>query len=270
MDYIFNFLFAILSKFGWLGNWLFLFIAVIECFPFIGGFFPGGTLIYIGGLLAAQGYFSIVDIIIFAAIGAIIGDYLSYLLGRRGAPWLEDKKIIKPELMASSRAFFVKYGNKSVLWGRFIGPMRAIVPFVAGASKMRQRSFLLWNVIGAIIWATVDALLGYFSGNIIAIIIKRWSHRVGWVLFILAVIALVYWFIKHKRGHKLHQDLKAQSLKINQKVLASPRLQSFQAHHPVAAELAHTKTSQERLGWIFLGTALLISLYLLTVIIDLF
>ena len=270
MDYAFNFFFTILTKFGWLGNWLFLLIAVAECVPFIGGFFPGGTLIYIGGFLAAQGYFSITDIIIFAAVGAILGDYSSYLMGRSGAKWLEDRKIIKPELMQSSTAFFIKYGNKSVLWGRFIGPMRAIIPFVAGVSKMKQAPFLLWNIIGAIIWALADSLLGYFSGNIIAIIIKRWSHRLGLVLLIVVLIGFIYWLVKRKGGHKLSQDLKVQSLKLNQKVLSLPRVQHFQEHHPVAAELAHTKTGQERLIWIFLGTALLISLYLLTLIIDLF
>lgn len=268
MDYTFNFFFTILNEFGWLGNWLFLFIATAECVPFIGGLFPGGTLIYIGGILAAQGYFSIIDIIIFAAIGSIIGDYCGYLLGRHGVDWLKNKKIIKPEVIASSTAFFNKYGDKSVLWGRFIGPMRAIIPFVAGASQMKHRSFLLWNIISAIIWAITDPLLGYFSGNILAIIIRRWSHRLGFILLALAAIGLIYWIIKH-HGRNLRQNLRQETLELNRKVLSLPRVQHFQEHHPVAAELAHTKTGQERLIWIFLGTAILISLYLLTLIVDL-
>jgi undecaprenyl-diphosphatase len=265
MPHSLHFFFSILKDFGWLGNWLFSLIAFLECVPFVGAIFPGGTLISLGGFLAAQGYFKVGEIIIFAAGGAIIGDYCGYCLGRWGRPWLERTGLIKPELIQKSEKFFSKYGNKSVLWGRFLGPLRAIVPFTAGATKMKQRPFLFWNIISGIIWAFFNVGLGYFSGNIIAVLIRRWSHRLGLIILILIAAVLIYWLIK-KHGQKFPVYFKQQSSIFTEKLLSGRWFTTLDEHYPLVAEFSRTDTVQEQLFGIFLIALVLIFIYILTLV----
>ncbi|MFA6995439.1 MAG: DedA family protein [Patescibacteria group bacterium] len=261
-----NLFLSLFDHFGRLGNWLFLFIAMFECVPFIGAIFPGGTLISVGGFLAAQGYFNVQDIIIFALVGAVIGDYVSYLLGRWGRPWLEKNKIIRPELLHKGEAFFIKYGNKSIFWGRFIGPLRAVVPFVAGTSRLKQGPFLFWSTASSIIWAGFTVGLGYFSGNIIAVVIRRWSHRLGLILIILIAIGLLYWLIR-KHGQSFWLDFKKHSHVFTEKLLSGRWYAVLDEHYPVISELEWTHAKEEKIYGLFLAIVVLIFLYILVLVL---
>ncbi|MFA5109389.1 MAG: DedA family protein [Patescibacteria group bacterium] len=262
-----NFFLPILAKFGWLGNWLFLFIALVECIPFIGAVFPGGTLVTIGGFLAAQGYFNVWKIMAFATVGAIIGDYFGYSLGRWGSEWLKNKKIIKPELIAKGTDFFEKYGNKSIFWGRFFGATRAVIPFIAGASRMKQRPFLFWNVSGAIFWSATSIALGYFSGNIIAAVIKKWSHKLGLVLIIGAAIFLIYWAIK-RHGQSLWDYFRKKSDLFTANLFKNRRVANLDNRYPVISEFFLTAATREKIFGGFLGAIILIILYILALFLN--
>ena len=134
---------------GIIGYWLVLFVSFIESLAFVGEFVPGGVFVIFAGFLSAQGYFDLGDLIWFAAIGSILGDNLSYWLGSKGMRFFRNKnRILKLSHLEKGELFFKKHGEKSILLGRFIGPLRPIVPFVAGLFKMRQRTFLFWNKIG--------------------------------------------------------------------------------------------------------------------------
>ena len=268
MDEKLNFFLAIFGKFDWLGNWLFLFISLTECIPFFGAFFPGGTLIALGGFFAAQGVFNVWGLIIFALIGAIIGDYTGYALGRWGGKWLEKKGLIKTAWLVRGEEFFRKYGTRSLLWGRFIGATRAVVPFVAGASKMKQGSFLLWNILSALIWAAWNIGLGYFSGNLIAIIIEKWSHKLGVGLSLLAVVALIYLTVK-KHGASYWQYFKQINFVFMEKLTANPWFQTLGRRQPAIPEIISGEKSQERIFAGFWGLIALIVLYILVLIFDL-
>jgi len=269
MEHGLNFFLALSGRFGWLGNWLFFFIALTECVPFAGAVFPGGTLVSIGSFMAAQGLFNIWGLIIFAILGAIAGDWGGYALGRWGGQWLEDRGIIKRAWLAKGEEFFKKYGTKSILWGRFVGATRAVVPFVAGASKMNQRTFLLWNVLSALLWAAWNVGLGYFSGNIIAIIIKKWSYHLGGAISILAVIALIYLTVK-KHGESYWQYFKYSSLVFMEKIATSNLFQSVSRRQPAIPEIIEGKSNQEIIfGW-FLTLISLIIIYFIVIILDLF
>ncbi|NCO00184.1 DedA family protein [Candidatus Falkowbacteria bacterium] len=264
-----TFLLKILKEFGWLGNWLFLLIAMAECVPFAGVMFPGGTLIYLASILAAQGYFNIWDVFIYASLGAILGDYLGYSLGRWGGHHLEKYRIIKPETLASAKDFFHKHGNKSIFWGRFIGPFRAVVPFIAGASKMPTKQFLFWNITSALIWASAHTALGYFSGNILARIIERWSWRLGWIALIIVIIVIIILLVK-KHGKRFNQYIQEQNLKITEKLLTENWLQALDKRFPVIAEFYRASAKQGKLIAIILSFGLLLFFYLLTIILDRF
>lgn len=263
-----SFFFIILAKLGWLGNWLFLLIALTECVPIVGGFFPGGTLISIASFFAAQGYFDVKDIIIFAVIGAVIGDYTGYSLGRWGSGWLQQKKLLRPELIAKGENFFKKYGPMSIFWGRFIGATRAIIPFVAGSSKMSARRFLFWNTISAIGWALYNVGIGYFAGNIISLVIKKWSHKLGLIIATAIVLFLIYWLVK-KHGQNIGKYFKLQSNRFTAWLISNRWFSRVDNRYPVISEFFETKVGQERIFGGLLLIILLLILYILTILTDL-
>lgn len=260
---------SIIAKFGWLGNSLFFFIAFIECIPLIGGFFPGGTLITIGGFLAAQGYFNVWNVLIFSILGAIIGDYIGFSLGRYGRSWLLKKKLLKTEFLTKGDSFFHNYGPMSIFWGRFIGAIRAIVPFIAGSSKMKAKSFLFWNISGAIGWAIYNVGVGYFAGNLLASIIEKASHELWLVLLIAVSLGIVYWIVK-KHGQSLWEYFKFESAIFTKKLFAQSWYQSLSRRYPIISEFFENKVSQEKIYGGTMGIIILVTLYIIALISDWF
>jgi undecaprenyl-diphosphatase len=260
---------ALSGRLDWLGNWLFFFFALVECVPFIGAVFPGGTLVSIGALMAAQGIFNVWGLTIFAIVGAVLGDWGGYALGRWGGKWLEKKGVIKTSWLAKGEEFFKKYGTKSILWGRFLGATRAVVPFIAGVSKMNQRSFFFWNILSALIWAAWNIGVGYFSGNLIATIIAKWSINLGAIISIVAVIILVYFSIK-KHGESYQNYFKYASLVFMEKVSSSRLFQLLSSRQPALPELIDAKKTQRKIFAGFVSLIILIIFYFLALITDWF
>ena len=265
-----NLLLNLLKEFAWLGNWLFFLLAFLESAPFIGVFLPGATLISVGGFLASQGILKTWDVILFATLGAIVGDFASYSLGRWGINWLKNKKIINHQILAHGQSFFNKYGNKSVFWGRFFGPIRAIIPFIAGLSKMKQRPFIFWNIISAIIWAVLNVFAGYFSGALIITIFKKWSSGLSLILSIVTLIFIIFWFIK-KRDQSIKNSFKTSGHNFTQKLIQYNWFKKIQSrYHFISDFLKESKNPEEKLFGGFLITFFLIAIYILILILDIF
>lgn len=171
---------------------------------------PGETITIIGGVLASFGIFRLTPTLVIAVTGAIVGDNIGYWLGRRlGRPWLEQhghRIGMRPYMLARVDALFARHGGKAVLIGRFIGFLRAMAPFAAGASRMSYGTFVINNAIGATAWGIFFVLLGYFLGASWPIA-ERWLGRVGIVLGTLAIVATVIWL---KRGRKRRAPGKAE------------------------------------------------------------
>ena len=262
-----NFFFSILNKFGWLGNWLFLFFALLECAPVIGSVFPGATLIAISGFLAAQGLFKVTNIIIFATLGAFIGDYAGYLLGRYRSAWV--KKLVGQNLLDKGEEFFKKYGHKSIFWGRFFGATRAMIPFIAGLSKMRQRSFLTWNLISSLVWSLFNVFLGYFSGSVLIAVIKKLLHKPLLIFAPVIFSGLIYWVIK-RHGQNIRTYYQTQYQRFTVNLLANRWFLLLAARYPVVSESAGNAKNRRQIFNILLGVAALLLIYILTTIFDLF
>lgn len=184
--------------FTFLGPWFFFLGAMTEAIPVIGTFLPGATIIALGGFAAAHGYFSIEEVIFLSITGSILGDSIGYYIGIYGGKLIRDKKIISEKLLQKGEKFFNKYGSQSLLWGRFIGPLRSIMPFLTGLLKVSQKTFWFWNIISAIIWGSFYVLFGYFSGNLFTIITDRWNHDLIWLIVFLVIIFIITWFFKAK------------------------------------------------------------------------
>jgi undecaprenyl-diphosphatase len=261
---------SLLVKFAWLGNWLFLVLAFIESAPFVGLFIPGATLISVGGFLASQGYLKTWDIIIFATIGAIAGDFASYLLGRYGGSWIKEKKIIKQSILDQGEDFFNRYGNKSVFFGRFFGPVRAVIPFIAGLAKMKAKPFIFWNVISSIGWATLNVFLGYFSGALLSPLFQKWSSRLSLVLILFLALGLIYWLTK-KHGESLIASFRASSLIFSTSLRRLTWSKKLSQRYLIIDEFfKETKYANEKLFGGVLIFIFLLVVYLLIIILDVF
>lgn len=152
-----------------LGPWTYALVglmAFLETGAFVGLIAPGEFTVIVGGVVAGQGEIDIVPLIGLAWVCCVMGDSVSFLIGRRlGRAFLVKhgpKVRIDEETLQKVETYFEKHGGKTVVIGRFIGLVRAIAPFVAGSSGMRYGQFLPFSILGTGLWATTFSLLGFF------------------------------------------------------------------------------------------------------------
>jgi membrane protein DedA with SNARE-associated domain len=130
---------------------------------------PGETALFTAGILASRGDLSIEIVIAVAATAAIVGDNIGFLIGRR----LGRRLLLRDGLFASQRRrlvelgepFFARHGPKAVFLGRWITGLRITSAWLAGVNRMAWPTFLFWNALGGICWATSVALVAYFLGR---------------------------------------------------------------------------------------------------------
>ncbi|PTR44936.1 membrane-associated protein [Rhodococcus sp. OK611] len=132
---------------------------------------PGDSLLFTGGLLAAQPNppVNIWVLMIAVPVVAILGDQTAYWIGRKIGPALfkkEDSRFFKKEYVTESHAFFEKHGPKTIILARFVPIVRTFTPVIAGVSKMNYRTFLGYDIVGGILWGGGVTILGYFLGNV--------------------------------------------------------------------------------------------------------
>lgn len=133
----------------------------------IGFFLPGDTLLFGAGILASQGDINIWWLIIVVIIAAVAGDNVGYSIGRRTGKRLFQKKdsiLFRQEHIEKAEAFYEKHGGKTIILARFIPVIRTFAPMVAGMGKMSRKRFMIFNVIGGILWGGGVILLGYWLG----------------------------------------------------------------------------------------------------------
>jgi undecaprenyl-diphosphatase len=189
-----------------LGHWSYLIVflaAALECAAFAGLLVPGESLVLASGFFAHEGVLELDAVMAAVAIGAIVGDNIGYQLGLRlGREWLlrHGRRVgITAARLQRTEAFFTRHGPKAVFLGRFVGFARALVPFVAGASRMPYRRFLLADALGAVLWTVGFVLLGYGLGASWRVA-ERWIGRSSMLLAgILAVAGLVLWLRRRRK-----------------------------------------------------------------------
>jgi membrane-associated protein len=156
-----------------IGPWTYVLVAgfaFAETAAFVGLVAPGETAVALGGVAAAHGDASLPAMIAVAWTGAAAGDFVSFSLGRRlGRDVLvrHGSQIrLTPDRITKVEGFFARHGARTILIGRFIGLVRAVAPFVAGASKLRLREFLPWSLLGTALWSSAFVVIGYaFSSS---------------------------------------------------------------------------------------------------------
>jgi len=167
---------------------------------------PGETGLITAAVIASQGKLQIEIVIALAAAGAIIGDNIGYVIGRKGGRWLLERpgafQRQRMQVLVTGQPFFERHGPKAVFFGRFVLGLRVWASWLAGATHMPWRSFVLWNALGGITWACAIGLIAYFLGHSAGNVIETFG------LFGLAAVlfALVSGFLLHRR-HRAHQQL---------------------------------------------------------------
>lgn len=142
-------------------------VTLLESLVLIGAFIPATALMVMAGGLIAAGVLDPMQVIFWCVAGAVIGDAISYELGRRLGP----KTLRHPAFrehrrkIARTRLFTRRYGAASIFIGRFFGPLRAFVPLVTGLLGMRRRTFQLANTVSAVVWVLVILAPGYFAAK---------------------------------------------------------------------------------------------------------
>jgi membrane protein DedA with SNARE-associated domain len=139
-----------------------------ESFAFLSLLFPGTAILIAAGALLKSGSLPVLPIILGAILGAVIGDSVSYWLGRRFGPAIARLWPFRrnPGLLVSGIAFFERHGGKSVFIGRFFGPVRAVIPLAAGIMRMSRPRFWVANIGSALVWAPMLLLVGDVVGEV--------------------------------------------------------------------------------------------------------
>jgi membrane protein DedA with SNARE-associated domain len=184
-----------------LGPWSYALVgglAFLETSAFVGLVAPGELAVVLGGVLAGRGQMELPLLVAVVWAAAVAGDVCGYLLGRAlGRPFLVRHGArlgATPARLEQVDRFFARHGAKAIVIGRFVGIVRAMGPFTAGASGMRPGRFVAADVVGAGLWAAAFTGLGYvFAGSVGALLdaLHRAQLAAGIALAAALVVALV-------------------------------------------------------------------------------
>jgi membrane-associated protein len=183
-------------------------IVFAETGLFLGFFLPGDSLLFVAGLLAAEGTLNIWILISLVVVAAILGNVVGYVFGRKVGPALfrrEDSLLFRKSHALKAQAFYEKHGSKTVMLARFMPIVRTFAPIVAGVAKMDFRSFVFFNVLGAFAWVVLLSFLGYWLGNSVPDI-DRYILPIVLAIIVLSVMPGVVGYLKERKGKSLQED----------------------------------------------------------------
>ena len=199
---------------GWAALLAVFLLPALESSAFLGFLFPGEIAVILGGVAAAAGRMPLPVMIVAAILGAVIGDSIGYAIGKRwGHQMLHGTigrlPLVRHELerhVESAKAFVRKRGPHAVFIGRFTAALRVLVPGLSGMAGLPYPTFLLYNVLGAVVWGTTFVVLGYFARNAWDRVAKDASHA-GLALFAVIALGLITaTVLKRRRERELDRE----------------------------------------------------------------
>jgi membrane protein DedA with SNARE-associated domain len=184
--------------------WFLLVILLIAFLDAVIPIVPSETCVIIGGVAAADGSYPLPLVILCAAAGAFLGDNFSFMLGRKAGPWFErraDRKEKSRRRLDAAKRQIRERGGMLLITARFIPAGRTALTLACGITEQRQRWFVKWIAIAALIWATYASLLGFIGGAAFEDNhTKAFLFAFGIALGANLVIELVRHFVKRHRG----------------------------------------------------------------------
>jgi membrane-associated protein len=196
-----------LSPYGEIGLILIIFAETGLLFGF---FLPGDSLMFTAGLLASQGSLNLAAVLAGCFLAAVIGDQVGFTIGEILGPRVgrnPNARVIKPEYVDRTHAFFDRHGPKTVMLARFVPIVRTFAPVVAGVAGMRRTIFLRFNVIGAALWVSVATMAGYLLADLIGNSIDTYILPiVGLVILVSLIPPLLEWRRHHRDSRSTDQE----------------------------------------------------------------
>jgi len=159
---------------------------------------PGDSLLFAAGAVAASGRLDIVGLCILLVTAAILGNAVNYWVGRLAGHELQRRfpRLIKQQYLDRTRAYFERYGGKTVIIARFVPIVRTVAPFAAGVGQMTHLRYQLYNITGSVLWVLLLVPAGYFFANVP--IVKENFSAVIIGIIIISVLPAVIEFVRER------------------------------------------------------------------------
>jgi membrane protein DedA with SNARE-associated domain len=185
--------------------WVYVVVALLvfaEDAIFVGFVIPGETAAVLAGVATALGRADLAVAIVVVVAAAIIGDTVGFEVGKHLGPRLLNLKILRKRRAGIDRAldFLRRRGGIAVFLGRFTAFFRAVMPALAGVSRMRYRRFLVWNAAGGIVWGTGYVVLGHVAGASYKTLETKVGHGAAIGVGAFVVLVIIVWRVRaHRR-----------------------------------------------------------------------
>ncbi len=190
----------IVSQYGW-QTYLILFVIIFwETGVVIWPFLPGDSLLFAAGSISALPGAPLNPLALFVLLSsaAILGDTVNYWIGHFVGPkaFKKDGRFLKKKYLEKTQSFYEKYGARTIIIARFGPIVRTFAPFVAGIGQMHYRRFIVYNIVGALLWNMAFISAGYFFGNLD--VVKNNFSLVFLIIIVLSCLPMVIEFIRVK------------------------------------------------------------------------
>jgi membrane-associated protein len=183
-----------------------IFIVFAETGLAVGFFLPGDSLLVVAGLFAATGKLNLAILISTLFLAAVVGDAVGYFTGARMGPRLFTRQkslLFRPSHLQKAHAFYEKYGGKTIVIARFVPIVRTFAPLVAGAAEMPYRNFVIFNVLGGLLWVSSMLLSGYFLGSLLK---SKFGidldEHIEWVVIVVVTLSLIPPFVEYLKSRR--------------------------------------------------------------------
>jgi undecaprenyl-diphosphatase len=238
-------------------------VSLLESIVLAGLFVPGSTLLVFAGFIAAHGQGDLPAVIAAAQAGAFLGDAVSYVLGGRIGRKLLTTPFFRKHLRLIRKAelFFAGHGGKSLFFGRFIGPLRGMVPFVAGLARVSPKTFLAYTLTSCVLWGLAYPGLGYL-GAASWQTLQRWTGRLSLLLGTLLLLLILNGLFWKKAFPRLVSRCSECWPRISRTwaaLLRSAPVRSFAARHPRLWDFLAGRFSLKRGSGLYLTVGLAVS-----------
>jgi membrane-associated protein len=164
---------------------------------------PGDSLLFAAGTFSGRGSLDLAGLFILLSIAAILGDTVNYWVGKHLGSWLTSRqgsRLIRQEHLERTHNFFQRYGAKTIVLARFVPIVRTFAPFVAGLGTMTYRTFLIYNVVGALLWVGLCLAAGHLFGGLP--VVRDNFSLVILAIVIVSLLPAVFEFVRSRRSQQ--------------------------------------------------------------------
>jgi membrane-associated protein len=200
IQHLLHLLFNVKGLIEWGGTLLVCTVVFVETGFFVGFFLPGDSLLVTAGVFAAAGQLRISELLILVPLCAIVGDQIGYWIGRQAGHALyrrEDSLVFRKQHLLRAHEFYEKYGGKTVILARFVPIIRTFCPPVAGAAEMPYSRYLIYDIVGGLLWGGGMTLVGYLLGRQVPNISEN-IHIVIAVVIFLSLLPPIIGYLRSR------------------------------------------------------------------------